>query len=454
MADSKAIRDISEGNPASVLVRFALPLILSGVFQQLYNIADSAVVGVYAGEDGIAAVGASYPIIMLFIALAIGASTGGAVIISQFFGAKNYKDMKTAISTVFIAMLALSAICMVVGLVFCTPLLRLMSVPQNIFADCALYLRIYVWGLPFLFVYNAATSVFNGLGNSRTPLYFLIFSSLSNVGLDILFVAVFDMGVAGVAWATFLAQGVSAVLAAGYLFTVLRKIETERYERFNWQTLRTLSRVAVPNMLNMSAVSVGQLLIQFLVNSYGPVVIAGYSAAIKIDSFFKIVISTMGNAMTTFTAQNIGAGKPERVREGKNALLKVAAVYCVISAVLLQLLAPHIMGPLFGQQLDSDFVRISAQYMRQVPLFYFSFALMVVYNGILRGVGYMRMFVTVVFVDLGLRVVFSYLLASLNIGYSAIWWSIPIGWTAGAVIAIVTYYRGKWKQVQIVERTE
>lgn len=452
MGNPEVTRDISVGKPSPVLLRFALPLILSGVFQQLYNVADSVVVGNFAGEDALAAVGASYPITMLFVALAMGAGLGSSVVVSQYFGAKRFEPMKTSISTIFIAMAALAAVCTVLGILFCEPLMDLLNTPASIFEESAAYLRIYTAGLICLFLYNAATSVFTGLGDSKTPLYFLIFSSLFNVALDIVFVAAFQKGVEGVAWATFIAQGLSALLAMGWLFRRLRKVQTEgKYERFSLSILRKIAGIGVPNMLNMSAVSIGQLAIQALVNGFGPVVIGGYSAAIKIDSFFKIVVSSMGNAMTTFTAQNIGAGKVERVNEGRTALIRVALIYAAVSAVLLFFLAPSIMG-IFVQNSGSDVVRIGTEYMQEVSLFYFPFALAMIHNGILRGAGHVKAFLAVVTVDLGLRVAFSYILASLNVGYSAIWWSIPIGWTAAVIISMTAYYRGKWKQLHIIDR--
>lgn len=452
MNKTGVVNDISVGKPSSVLLRFALPLILSGVFQQLYNVADSVVVGKFAGEDALAAVGASYPITMLFIALAMGAGTGSSVIISQYFGAKRFAHMKTSISTIFFSMAGIAVICTVLGLIFCQPLMNLLNTPIQIFDDSAQYLRIYIFGLMFLFLYNAATSVFTGLGDSKTPLYFLIFSSLFNVVLDILFVAGFHKGVAGVAWATFIAQGISALLAMLWLFTRLKKIKAGmKYPLFSWKILKKVSSIGVPNMLNMSAVSIGQLAIQALVNGYGPTVIAGYSAAIKIDSFFKIVISSMGNAITTFTAQNIGARKEKRVEEGRRAMIKTAAIYAVVSAAAIFFFAPAIMG-IFVQDAGSGVVQIGTEYMREVSLFYFIFALCMIHNGILRGAGYVRAFLTVVVTDLALRVAFSYILASFDIGYSAIWWSIPIGWVAGTIISMVVYKRGKWKELHLIDR--
>ena len=447
---SQAVRDISVGNPSQVLLRFSLPLVLSGVFQQLYNIADSVVVGKFVGDNALAAVGASYPIVMLFVALAMGSTTGSSVIISMYFGAKRWEEMKTSVSTVYLAAAILSAVCMAAGMLLCAPLMRLMNVPAEIFDQSLLYLRIYFLGLFFLFFYNSATSIFNGLGNSRTPLYFLIFSSLFNVALDILLVAAFDLGVAGVAWATFIAQGISAALAMCYLFAKLKGIPAGPHPRFSLPILKKISVLAIPNMLNMSTVSIGQLLIQVLVNSYGPVVIAAYSSAIKIDSLFKIVISSLSNAMTTFTAQNIGAKKLERIDVGRKALCKVSILYAAASYAFLFFLAPQVMS-LFVQDASNQVVTIGTEYLREVAAFYLVFAFYMIHTGVLKGAGHVRAFLSIILIDLGLRVSFSYLLGSLQIGYSAIWWSIPIGWGVAMCIAIPLYRKGGWRKVNLIQ---
>ena len=314
------ITDMSQGRPAAILWRFTIPMLLSAVFQQLYNVADSVVAGRFVGEDALAAVGASFPITMIFMAVALGSNTGCSVIISQLFGAKETARMKTAVSTSVIAILALSALLTAGGFLFCEPLMRLLGTPENVFADSQLYLNVYIGGLTFLFLYNICTGVFTALGDSRTPLYFLIASSLANIVMDVVFVVCFHMGVGGVAWATFLCQGVASVLAAWTLFRRLRGVPApERHPLFSWRMLGRIARIAVPSILQQSFISVGNLFIQSLVNSFGSAVVAGYSAAVKLNTFALTGFTTLGNGLSSFTAQNIGAGRPERVKQGFRA---------------------------------------------------------------------------------------------------------------------------------------
>jgi len=422
------IRDMTAGNPSNIIISYSVPIVLSGMFQQFYNIADSLIAGKYAGVNALAAVGASYPITMLFIAVATGAGMGCSVVISQIFGEKNYRSMKTAASTAVFSMLFLSMLLTAVGLLANNVLMKLMNTPGEVFKDGALYLRIYFCGLLFLFLYNISTAIFNGLGDSRTPLYFLIFSSLFNIILDYVFVAVLHMGVAGVAWATFIAQGISSVLSALFL---------------------KMSRIAVPSIIQQSVVSIGQLLVQALVNSYGASVIAGYSAAIKLDSFFKMTIISISNGVSSFTAQNAGARKLDRVKKGGFAAGKMCLLYSVVSVVIVRIAGKFMIGWFISadtsDKITKQVLSVGTTYMNVVTLFYFACAVLLICNGVMRGTGYMCGFTVTTFTDLTLRVAGAYILAYF-IGYNAIWWSIPIGWTVGMCIALCFILKGKWKK--------
>ena len=231
-------KDLTIGKPETVLWRFCLPLFGSIIFQQLYNIADSLVAGKFIGENALAAVGNSYEITLIFIAFAFGCNMGCSIIVSQLFGAKDYTKLKTAVSTACIFSAVICALLMLAGILGCSPLLHLIRTPENVFADSSLYLDIYVWGLPFVFFYNIATGIFSALGDSKTPFYFLAISSTSNIAVDILFVKSFHMGVAGVAWATFLCQGISCILAVITVWLRLKKIPVqEKAPLFDWSLL-------------------------------------------------------------------------------------------------------------------------------------------------------------------------------------------------------------------------
>ncbi|WP_418976295.1 MATE family efflux transporter, partial [Anaerotruncus massiliensis (ex Liu et al. 2021)] len=308
------VRDMTAGSPSKILVTFALPMILGNVFQQLYNIVDSVVVGNFVGSDALAAVGASYPVTFLFIAVATGASIGCSVVISQFYGAKRITEMKSSVFTALTSMMTLSALLLLAGLLLARPLLLLMRTPGNIFSDADAYLRIYVAAVPFLFLYNTSTAAFNALGDSRTPLWLLMLSSVTNIFLDLLFVIRFGMGVPGVAWATLIAQALASLLAFFVLLRRLRRMPCEgKPHVFECERLRHICRVAVPSIVQQSIVSFGALFVQALVNGYGSDVIAGYTAATKIDSIAIMPMLNVGNAVSSFTAQNIGAAKPGRV---------------------------------------------------------------------------------------------------------------------------------------------
>ena len=442
------ITDMTQGKPGRILWRFTLPMLLSVMFQQFYNIADSVIAGRFAGEDALAAVGASYPITMIFMAVAVGCNVGCSVVVSQLFGQKELAQMKTAVTTSFLAVGGLSLLLTGVGLIACAPMMRLLNTPANIFDDGALYLGIYIGGLPFLFLYNICTGVFTALGDSKTPLYFLIGSSLGNIALDLWFVLSFHMGVAGVAWATFLAQGVSSVLALAALARAVRSIKTkEKPKLFSLPMLGRLSRMAVPSILQQSFVSVGNLFIQSLINGYGSAVIAGYSAAIKLNTFALTCFNTMANGLSNFTAQNIGAGKTERVKKGFSSGV-VMALCVTVPFVALFLGWGESMIRLFlpaGAGAGGAALETGRQFLLLVSPFYLLVAVKLMGDAVLRGAGAVGFFMITTFTDLVLRVVLSYLLAPA-LGPTGIWLSWPIGWAVAAVLSCVFTFSGVWKR--------
>ena len=343
-------KDLTVGKPQTVLWQFSLPLLGSILFQQLYNIADSLVAGKFIGENALAAVGNAYEITLIFIAFAFGSNIGCSVVVSRLFGAKKYQDLRTAVSTTFIGVGVLCAALMVVGILFCDQMLLLINTPSTVLGDCRLYLDIYVLGLPFLFYYNVATGIFSAMGDSRTPFIFLAISSTSNILVDILFVTAFDMGVSGVAWATFLCQGVSCVLAVLALLRRLRTLPVSgNPPLFSLPLLKNIVAIALPSTLQQSFVSVGNIVIQSVINGYGPSVMAGYSAAVKLNNLVITSFTTLGNGISNYTAQNLGAGKPERVRQGFSAGLRLVWALCVPLA-LLYFAAPEMLLRLFMEQ--------------------------------------------------------------------------------------------------------
>ncbi|WP_051823947.1 MATE family efflux transporter [Clostridium sulfidigenes] len=440
-----SITDMTIGNPFKILWTFSLPMLLSSLFQQLYNIVDSIVAGKFIGVNALAAVGASYPITALFIAVAVGSSMGCSVVVAQIFGSKKYTTMKSAISTAIISLTSLSIILTILGSIFCKPLMRLLHTPENIFSDSALYLQIYISGIIFLFLYNTATAIFNGLGDSKTPLCLLIFSSIFNIILDLVFVITFKMGVSGVAWATFIAQGLSSILAIVCLIMRLRKIEvTEKYPYFSSYILKRISRIAIPSIMQQSFISIGQICVQGLVNSYGAIVVAGYSAAFRVHTIALTSMSTMSSALSSFTAQNIGAKKISRVKEGYKAAVAITLSICGGILILFLIFAPKLIGLFVDSSESINVINVGTEFLRTLAPFYLVVGLKMVCDGVLRGAGAMKDFMFATFSDLILRVALSFILASI-IGYSGIWWAFPLGWIIGTALSVYFYYKGTWK---------
>ena len=447
-------RDLTVGRPGAVLWRFCLPLFGSVIFQQLYNIADSLIAGKFVGENALAAVGNGYEITLIFLAFAFGCNIGCSVVVSRFFGAKEYDRMKTAVYTAMIASAVLCAVLMAVGILSCGGLLRLIRTPEQVMADSQIYLDIYIWGLPFLFFYNISNGIFSALGDSRTPFLFLAASSTANIAVDILFVTVFQMGVAGVAWATFLCQGVSCVLAVAVVLRRLARIPVQgRVRCFSGRVLRQLAVIAVPSILQQSFISVGNIIIQGVINGFGTGVMAGYSAGVKLNNLVITSFTTLGNGISNYTAQNMGAGKPERVRQGFSAGLRLVWAVCLPLA-LLYFLGGEWLLRLFMDQPTAAAVRTGVLYLRILSPFYFVVSAKLTADGILRGAGLMRAFMVSTFTDLALRVALAAALSRTALGSAGIWCSWPIGWSCGTLLSLLFYRRGPWNfEREVPEQT-
>ena len=441
-------KDLTVGKTSSVLWKFCLPLFGSIIFQQLYNIADSFVAGKFVSEDALAAVGNSYEITLIFIAFAFGCNIGCSVITAQLFGAKNYKEMKTAVYTTLIAGGVLCVVLMAVGVIFCTDLLCLINTPNNVLADSKLYLDIYILGLPFIFYYKIATGIFSALGDSKTPFIFLACSSLSNIGMDILFVTAFKMGVAGVAWATFICQGISCILAVVFVFIRLAKIKTtEKSKIFSWKLLGKISVVAIPSILQQSFISVGNIIIQGIINSFGSAVMAGYSASIKLNNLVITSLTTLGNGISNFTAQNLGAQKPERVKEGFKSGIKLVWMLCIPLTILYIFVGKYLLY-IFLDNPSGTAMDVGIEILRILAPFYIVVSAKLVADGVLRGAEMMNKFMIATFTDLILRVVLAKAL-SIPFGTTGIWLAWPIGWSVATVLSVMFYRMGIWRKNRI-----
>lgn len=443
------MNDLTVGKPSAVLWRFTVPMFISVIFQQMYSIFDSAIAGRFAGEDALAAVGASYPITMIFMAVAMGCNVGCCVVISQYFGAKNYEQVKTAAFTTIISSTVLSGILTIFGILFSGRLMQVINTPDNVFADGTLYLKIYIGGLVFLFLYNVCTGIYTSLGDTKTPLYFLIGSSVGNIILDYVFVAVFKWGVSGVAWATFIAQGVACILS---LINLKRKISciktAQKPAMFSVKMLRRVTLYAVPSILQQSFVSVGNIFVQYLVNGFGSSCIAGYSAAIKLNTFAITGFSTLSNGLSSYVAQNYGAGKLERIKNGYKSGIIMASIVA-IPFIVCYFCLPETMLGLF---LDEGGIRaseIGIKFLRIVSPFYIFVGIKIMSDGTLRGKGNMLGFMITTFSDLILRVILAFIL-SAPYGSTGIWLSWPVGWLVSTLLSVVFVFVSSKKSENLI----
>ena len=444
-------RSMLEGSPGISLFLFALPMILGNLFQQFYNMTDSIIVGRFVGEDALAAVGASYSLTNVFVMIAIGGGIGASVITSQYLGAGNFGRMKTSVYTALLTFLGVGIFLGLFGFVMNRQILVWLNTPENILDAAGTYLGIYFLGMPFLFMYNILSSMFNALGDSKTPLALLLFSSVLNVLLDLWFVLSFGLAVAGVAIATVMAQGLAAVLSFLLLLRRLRSFETEgNIAKYDTGILASMVRIAIPSILQQSIVSIGMLLVQSVVNGFGSSVLAGYSAGTRIESICIVPMISTGNAVSTFTAQNMGARKPERVRAGYRAAWGIVAGFGVLILLILSVFGRPIIGAFLDMGGEGLAFETGYGYLSFLKYFFVCIGLKAISDGVLRGAGDVVVFTCANLVNLTIRVAGAFLLAPV-IGVAAVWYAVPVGWTVNFLISFVRYLTGKWSRRNLVK---
>lgn len=443
--------DLIHGKPTRAMFLFALPMIVGNLFQQFYNMADAMIVGNFVGEDALAAVGASYAFTTVFIMVAIGGGLGTTVLVSQYYGAKKYAEMRTAIRTFLVAFLVFSVLLACIGFAVNPWILKALKTPDNIYEDAVLYLQIYFIGLPFMFMYNVLAANFNALGKSKIPLYLLVFSSVLNIVLDLWLVVSFELGVAGVAIATVIAQGVSCLISLAILIRHLITFETDKdnIHLFNrWMFVKGV-RIAIPSIVQQSIVSVGLLLTQSAVNQFGSAALAGYSAGGRLESISVVPMIAIGNAMSTFTAQNIGAGKKERIPEGYRAALCMVLGFGVLIWLLTQIFGTTLIAAFVDSKESALAYETGITYIRFISCFYIVLGLKTTTDGILRGSGDANVYMIANLVNLTIRVSVAQL-GTPFWGIETVWYIVPIGWLVNFAISYIWYRTGRWKKQNLV----
>lgn len=442
--------DLTQGPIVLPLLSFTFPIFLGNLFQQFYNMADTIIVGRLLGESALASVGASYALTNVFISIAFGGAIGASVITGQHLGAKNYERMKTSIYTTLSSFAIFSIALGLIGLIFSKNILAVLNTPEDIINMATEYLGVYFLGLPFLFLYNALSSIFNSMGRSRIPLYFLLFSSILNIGLDIIFVGPFNMGVRGAAVATVISQGISAILSFYVLKRKLKEYESiNRPKIFDNAILKKILRVALPSIISQSIISIGMMLVQSVVNSFGSMALAGYSAAIRVDSFVISPFTSLGTAVSAFVSQNMGSGNPERAKEGFDAALKMMAFIAVIIMIGLCNFSEKIILLFLGSDYSEIALAVGSGYISFCGFFYMILGAKICTDGLLRGAGDMKLLTVANLLNLSTRVLIAYL-ATPVFGINAIWYAIPIGWFFNLAMEWLRYKSGKWKEIKAI----
>lgn len=443
-------KDLTRGTPWKLIVQFALPIMLGNLLQQLYNTADTIIVGNFEGQQALSSVGACTSLTILFTALALGFSIGAGVLISQYFGAGRMQELRRYAATSIVLMLAMGLVMSVIGLLSAELLLRgFLGTPETLLPQAVLYFRIYAAGLVFQFGYNIAAALLRALGDSRATLYFLLVSSVLNVVLDLLFVAVCGMGVAGAAIATVISQLAACVIGFWYMY---RKYELLRFSarelRLEPAVAGRILRVGLPMALQQSIVSCGFLFLQKLVNYYGESMIASYTVASRMENILMIPILGIQSTMATYAGQNMGAKLPERVSRGLGQGVLVSLFMTLV------LCAGQIVGIslIIGAfRLDEAAAEICRQHLFASAVAIPIFAVYFPANGMFQGVGEGFHATFYALMALGLRVVFAYSLhKTAAFGYTAIWWSQAMAWTLTLIVCYAHFFRGKWKEKSLI----
>ena len=430
--------------PLKALTVFAMPMILGSFFQQIYNMADSVIVGQFVGSSALAAVGACAALTNVFICVALGAGVGAGVLVSRYFGAREYGKMKTIMSTSLFSFLILSIVLGVFGFCFSRSMMRGLQTPGDILNDAVLYLQVYFAGFPFLFMYNILSNMFTSIGESKIPLGLLIFSSILNIFMDLWMVAGLGLGVFGAALATLMAQGISAVFSLFLFLSRMRRYKS-RFDWFDRQELYSMLQIDVPSVLQQSTVSIGMMIVQAVVNPFGTQALAGYSATMRVENVFSLIFVSIGNAVSPYVSQNLGAKKIERIKKGYHAALVLDVCFAVLAFIVIETLHTQISSLFLGKDGTALAYQVSEGYMRWLGYFFIFMGIKMATDGVLRGLGIMRPFLIANMVNLAIRLSVA-LICAPRFGIVFVWLAVPAGWLANFLISYAALRRSWTKR--------
>lgn len=444
------MKDLSVGKESSLIFKFAMPMVLGNVFQQLYNVIDSVVVGNYIGKEALAAVGASFPIIFSLISLIIGIATGSTIIIAQYFGGKNIEKVKKTIDTLFIFLFFASILMSAIGIYFAEDIFRFIKLPEEAIPGATLYLQIYLSGLVVFFGFNGISAVLRGLGDSKTPLVFLVLATIMNIILDLLFVIVFEWGISGVAFATLISQSCAFIGGVYYLNRNhdIINLSWKRRLKFDREIFKKSVRIGLPIGLQQVFVALGMMAMYWLVNPFGTNTAAAYSVVFRIDAFASMPAMNFAAALSTFVGQNLGAGKPERIKRGMIATFGMTSIIAITMSLIAIIFSRPLMSMFTS---DIEVIEIGVQYLQIVSVFYIAFTTMFTIGAVMRGAGDTLIPMIITFIALWVvRIPLCYFL-SLKMGAVGIWWGIPIAWIFGMTFSYFYYLTGRWKSKVLIK---
>lgn len=439
--------DMTRGSSLKLVYGFALPMLVGNIFQQMYNFADTAIVGKFVGDSALASVGSTAGVVSILFCWIMGFTNGAGIIISQCLGARKYGELKKTVTAIIYIICVLSLLITVLGYFLSRPMLSILAIPENLMDGSVLYIRILFLFMGAAVVYNASGSILRSLGDSRTPLIALIISTFLNIGLDLLFIAKFGWGIAGAAVATGIAEAASAVFNIAVLFKNRRALYLESIPiKPKAVHIFKIIKTGLPAALESSLLSLGTLSVQRLINSLGEQTIAAYTAATKIDSIAISPIISVGSSLSVFSAQNVGARKTDRIRDGLYKTLFSLIGICIVIAAFIVIFRYRLLGIFLKDEVS---IGIGAKYLTIVSIAYIIAAVMRTYLNVLRGAGDVNTSAVAGMSELGARIVLAYILV-IPLGATGIFIATPLSWFCGATIPVIRYYSGKWKTKRLI----